>query len=147
MDIEPRADLIFFDTFGVDCLKSFIIQDNKKVAEKIFFATEQLMRTDNKITLVNIKFNLNACKSFSQKELDNLKDTARDFFYFVQSFGNKLKLRDFVNIWLVEDRTQDLDPVTLVFFEYTFTTTCLSRPKQPNRKQNRTKQKNNRDFP
>ena len=125
LDIEPRADLIFFDTFGVDCLKSFIIQDNKKVVEKIFFATEQLTRTDNKITLVNIKFNLYACKSFSLKELDNLKDTARDFFYFVQSFGNKLKLRDFVNIWVVEDRTQDLDPVTLVFFEYTFTTTCL----------------------
>ena len=45
----------FFDSFGVDGLKSFIIQD-KKVIEKILFRTEQLTRTDNKITLVNVKF-------------------------------------------------------------------------------------------
>ena len=37
---------------------------------------------------------------------------ARDFFYFVQSFGNKLKVRDYVNIWMIEDRVQDLNSVT-----------------------------------
>ena len=51
----------FFDTFGVDGLKGFIIQDGKNVVEKILFGTEQLIRTGNKITLVNRKFNLNAC--------------------------------------------------------------------------------------
>ena len=29
----------------------------------------------------------------------------------MQSFGRKLKLRDFVNLWVVEDRIQDLDSV------------------------------------
>ena len=58
-----------------------------------------MTRTDDKITLVNIKFNLNACKNLSKKELDNLSDTARDFFYFIQSFGNKLKLKDFIYTW------------------------------------------------
>ena len=67
MDIELRTDLFFFDRFGVDCLKSFIIQDDKKVVEKILFGTEQLIRTNNKITLVNIKFNLYACKNFYKK--------------------------------------------------------------------------------
>ena len=62
-----------------------------------------------KIKLVNIKFSLNACKNLSKNELDNLSDTARDFFYFVQSFGDKLKLHDFVNLWMVEDRVEDLD--------------------------------------
>ena len=33
-----------------------------------------------------------------------MSDTAHDFFHIIQSFGNKLKLRDFVNIWVVEDR-------------------------------------------
>ena len=37
LDIEPRTDLFFFDTFGVDGLKSFIIQDDKKVIEKNTF--------------------------------------------------------------------------------------------------------------
>ena len=67
----------------MDGLKSFIIQGDKKVIEKILFGTQQLTRTDNKITLVNMKFNLNACKNFSKNELDNLSDTARNFFYLI----------------------------------------------------------------
>ena len=89
LDIEPKTDILFFDSFGVDGVKTFIIRDDKKVVQKILFGKEQSIRTDNKITLVNIKFNLNACKNLSKKELDNLSDTARDFFYFVQSLENK----------------------------------------------------------
>ena len=120
MDIELRTDLFFFDIFGVDGLKGVIIQEDKIVVKKILFGTEQLTRTDKKITLVNMKFNLNACKNLSKKELDDLRDTARDFFYFIQSFGNKLKLRDFVNIWMVEDRIQDLGSVTCDIFQIYF---------------------------
>ena len=120
LDIEPKADIFFFDTFGADGLKSFIMQDDKKVIEKKLFGTEQLTMTDNNIALVNIKFNLNVCKNLSKKELDKLSDTARYFFYFVQSFGNKLKLRDFVNIWMVEDRVQDLNFVTYGIFRIYF---------------------------
>ena len=57
-----------------------------------------MTRADNRVTLVNIRFNLNACKKLFKKELDDLSDTATNFFHFVQAFGNKLKLRDFVNI-------------------------------------------------
>ena len=124
LDIEPKADIFFFDTFGVDGLKNFIIQDDKKVIEKILFGSEQLTRTDLKITLANIKFNLNACKNLSKKELDTLSDTASNFFHFIQAFGNKLKLRDFVNIWMVEDRVQDLNSVTCGIFQIYFLTTC-----------------------
>ena len=45
----------------------------------MLFGTEQMTRTDNKITL-NIKFNLNVCKNLSKKELDALSDTASNFF-------------------------------------------------------------------
>ena len=108
--------LFFFYSFGADGLKSFIIQDDQEVIEKILLGTEQLKRTDNKITLVNVKFSLNACKNLTKNELDNLSDTARDFFYFVQSFGEKFKLRDFVNLWVVEDPIQDQDSVNCGIF-------------------------------
>ena len=117
MDIEPKTDLLFCDMLGTDGLKSFIIQDDQKVIEKILFGTKQLTRTDKKITLVNIKFSLNACKNLSKNELDNLSDTAKEFFYFVQSFGDKLKLCDFVNLWVVEDQIQDLDTVNSGIFQ------------------------------
>ena len=57
-----------------------------------------MTRTDNKITLVNIKFSLHACKNLTKKGLDALSNIATNFFHFVQAFGNKLKLCDFVNI-------------------------------------------------
>ena len=78
-----------------------------------------MTKTDNKITLVDIKFNLNACKNLTKKELDVLSDTATNSS-FVQAFGNKLKLRDFVNIWIVEDRVQDLNSVTCGIFQMNF---------------------------
>ena len=79
-----------------------------------------MTRTDNKITLVNIEFNLNACKDLTKKEFDALGNTATNFFHFVQAFGNKLKLHDFVNIWIVEERVQDLNSVICGIFQIYF---------------------------
>ena len=75
-----------------------------------------MTRTDDKITLTNMKFLMNACKKLSNREIDRLSDTARDFFYFVQSFGNKLKVRDFVILWLLEDQIQEFDSLTCGIF-------------------------------
>ena len=50
----------------------------------------------------------------------SLSDTARHFFYFIQSLGNKLKLRSFINIWMVEDRLQDLKSSTCGIFQIYF---------------------------
>ena len=58
------------------------------------------------------------------------------FFYFVQSFGNKLKLRDFVNIWMVEGRAQDLDSVTCGIFQIYFYDNLLN-PDQNSKIQNK----------
>ena len=42
---------------------------------------------------------MDAYKYLNKNELDSLSDTARDFFHFVQSFENKLKICDFANLW------------------------------------------------
>ena len=98
LNIEPKNELFFFDSFGLDGLKHFILQDGRKIIDKILIGIEQMNKTDQKITLCKIKFNLGACKELSKKEIDSLSDTARDFFYFIHAFGIKLKLRSFVNI-------------------------------------------------
>ena len=49
-------------------------------------------KTDLKITLCKIKFNLGACKELSKKEIDSLTDTARDFL-FLSSIWNKTKTK------------------------------------------------------
>ena len=136
--IEPRNDIFFFDSFGLDGLKHFIIQGDKKIIDKILIGIEQMKRTDQKITLCKIKFNLGACKELSKEEIDSISDTARDFFYFVQTFGIKLKLRSFVNIWMVEDRIQDLESSTCGIFQLYFYEN-LFNPHENSKIQNETK--------
>ena len=79
-----------------------------------------MKRKDDKITLANIKFNLNACKNLFKKELDALSNTATNFFHFVQAFSNKPKYKDFVDICMVEDRAEDLDSVKCGIFQIYF---------------------------
>ena len=67
LDIEPQTDWFFSYLFSVDGLKSFIIQDDKKVIENIPFGTKKLARAVNKRTLVNAKIFLNACKNLTKK--------------------------------------------------------------------------------
>ena len=107
LDIEPKREIFCYYSFGLNSLKNFTIQDNRNVIEKILLGTEKMTRTANKITFFNIWFNLNACKNLSTEEL-------------VQVFGNKLKLINFVNIWMVEDRVQSLDSVTCGIFQLYF---------------------------
>ena len=115
-----QKPIFFFDSFGLDGLKDFIVQDDKKILEKVLFGTEKMTRTGNKITLCKIQFNLNASENLSKTELDSLSDTSVNFFHFIQAFGNKLKLRNFVNIWMVEDRVQDLNSITCGIFQLYF---------------------------
>ena len=56
------------------------MQDDKPVAEKILLGVEKMTRTDNKLTLCKVHFNLGACKSLSEEEIYSLSDTARNFF-------------------------------------------------------------------
>ena len=120
LDIEPKTDIFFFDSFGLYGLKHFIVQDDKPIVEQILLGVEKMTRTDNKITLCKILFNLRACKKLSESEIDSLSDTARNFFRFVLVFGIKLILRDFVNIWMV---------ALVVISSYIFTIICSTLTK------------------
>ena len=137
LNTKPKTDIFFFNPFGVDGLRHFIIQDDKNVIEEILFGTEKMTRTDNKITLVNIRFNLNAGKHLSKRELDAFSDTATIFYHSIQAFGNKFKLRDFVNILMVEDRVQDLNSVTCGIFQLYFFEN-LFNPDKNSKMQNKT---------
>ena len=58
--------------------------------------------------------------------------------YFIYSFGNKLKLHDFVNIWMVEDTIHDLNSLTFGIFQI-YLYDNLFNPDQNSRIQNKRK--------
>ena len=120
LTLNQKMIYIFFDTFGIEGLKHFIIQDDKKIVEKILIGIEKMDRSDKKITLCKIKFNMSAYKRLLKKEIDSLSETAQNFFHFINAFGKKLNLKSFVNVWMVEDRLQDLDSATCGIFQIYF---------------------------
>ena len=68
------------------------------------------------------------------------------FFYLVQSFGKKLKIRDFVNLWLLYDQIQGLATVTCGIFQIYFYDN-LFNPVVNSKIQNKKTDKNNsRNF-
>ena len=62
LNIEPKNELFFFDSFGLDGLKHFILQDDRKIIDKILIGIEQMNKTDQKMTLCKIRFNLGTYK-------------------------------------------------------------------------------------
>ena len=110
----------FLYSFSLQGLKDFIIQDDKRTIDKILVGIDKMDRSNQKITLCKIKFNLGACKKLSKNEISSLSDTARDFFYFIQAFRMRLNLKSFVNIWMVEDKIQDLNSSTCGIFQLHF---------------------------
>ena len=52
-------------------------------------------RTDNKITVCKICFNLGASKILSQDEVDSLSDKARNIFLIYSSFWNQAQTAKF----------------------------------------------------
>ena len=63
---------------------------------------------------------MGACKQLTKQEIELLSETARNFFYVIQAFRTKLKLRGSVNIWMVEDRLQDLESAICGIFQIYF---------------------------
>ena len=55
-------------------------------------------RSDSKITLCKIKFNMAAHKKLTEEEINSVSETARIFFYFINAFRLKYRLRSFVNV-------------------------------------------------
>ena len=56
LDIEPRTDIFLFDSFGLNGVKHFIVQDDQKIVEKILFEIEKMTRTDKNSILA--RYNL-----------------------------------------------------------------------------------------
>ena len=97
LDIDPKTDTFFFDSFGLDVLNYFIVQDGKPVVEKILLGVEKMTRTDNKVTSCKIRFNLGACKKLSEEEIESLSNTARNFFHL--GIWNQAQTQKFCKCW------------------------------------------------
>ena len=71
---------MFFDSFGFIRFKQFIVDNDKNIIDKMLFNLEKFNKKDTKINLVSLTFSIESYKKIKEKSLDNLTDTAKDFF-------------------------------------------------------------------
>lgn len=118
LDIHLKAEIFFFDSFGLDGLKNFVIQDDQKIVQKR--GIEKMTKTDNKLTLVKINFSLKTFATLKSGEFESMSKTAQVFNHFIESFGKLHQLKDFVCVWMLEDPTQKLETSTCEPFQLYF---------------------------
>ena len=73
LDLHPKKEILMFDSFGFEGFKEFVIQDDQKIINKIFYGVENFDKKDNKITLVTLRFSIPEYKKL--KNMDKLSKT------------------------------------------------------------------------
>ena len=66
-------------------------------------------------------FSIESCKKIKEKSLNNLRNTAKDFFHLLSEFGKlKKKKRKEMKIILLDDQFQELTTDTWGIFQLCF---------------------------
>ena len=85
-------------------LKNFIIQNDRKMINRIWFGTEKIKKRDKYALTIGIKFSTPNYSKFTKKKLANLSATARDLLNFINEFGKLHKIRDEVTVHFVGEQ-------------------------------------------
>ena len=104
-------------------MKHFIVNDDNKIVGKILKGIETIDQKDKKLTLCKLKFSMNAYEKLTESEIKKLLESAQGFFRLIHNFGKKEQLKNFVNVWMLEDPIQMLKTVACGPFKYIFTKT------------------------
>ena len=77
MNILPKSEL-FFDLYGIEEMKHFIVSNDKKIVAKILKGIETIDQKDKKLTLCKLKFSTNPYKRLKENEIKKLSESAQD---------------------------------------------------------------------
>ena len=118
LDLYPKKQIFFFDSIGFEGLKNFIVQDDKKILNKILFGIEKFKKKDKKITLITLKFSMKEYEKIRQANI--LRTTAIDLLHLIREFGKLHGIKDEFKIHLVDDQLQELETDTCGIFQLYF---------------------------
>ena len=125
LDLHPKKIFFLFDSFGFECFKQFIMQDNRKILNKILPGIEKFKKNDNKFTLITLKFSMDAYNEI--KNGHNLTTTTIDLLHLMSEYGKLHKIKDELrSIWLtINSKSSTLTCVGS--FNFIFMLICLLR--------------------
>lgn len=93
LDLHPKKEIFLFDSFEISEFKEFIVQDNKKILNKILFS--------NKVTLITLKLSIH--KYGKMKNFNMLSPTIINILHLVKEYAKKHKLKNKLIVHLVNE--------------------------------------------
>ena len=113
-DLHPKKEIFTFDSFGFGGFKKFVIQDDQKFINKIFYGVEKFDKKDNKVTLVTLRFSIPEYKKL--KIFDKLSETTVDLLHLINEYGKKRLRNEFI-LHLVDDQLQMVEKDTCGMYQ------------------------------
>ena len=117
LDLHPKKEIFLFDSFGFEGLKKFIIDNDKKLLNKVLFNLNNFKKTDRKITLISLKFSMREYEKISDKQL---KTTTQDLLHLMYEFGKLHNIQDEITVFSLDDQLQKIETDTCGIFQIYF---------------------------
>ena len=118
LDLHLKKEIFLFVRFGFEGFKQFIMQDDRKILNKILPGIEKFKKNDSEVTLITLKFSMAAYNEI--KNAHNLSTTTIDFLHLMSEYGKLSKIKDEIKVHLVDDQLQKLDTDTCGIFQLYF---------------------------
>ena len=118
LDLHPKKEIFLFDSFGFEGLKKFIIDDDKKILNKVLFNLHKFGKNDRKITLISLKFSMREYEKI--KDTKQLKTTTQDLLHLMYEFGKLHNVQDEVTVFSLDDQLQKMETDTCGIFQIYF---------------------------
>ena len=112
---DRKMIFFLFDSFEIEGLKSFIIQNDRRIIDKIISGIENMEMVDDKLMLEKLKLSIKAFNKLSNEDIKRFRETA-----FIESFGKLNNLHNCVGLWLLEDPIQKAETSTYRPFQIYF---------------------------
>ena len=87
LNIDPKNELLLFDSFGFERFKVFILSNDATLIDKLLYGVNKFNKKDKKVTLLTVQFSLPTYEKLKQSEINSLTATAQDLFHILAEFA------------------------------------------------------------
>ena len=118
LDLHPKKEIFLFDNFGFEGFKKFIIDNDKRVLNKVLLGLNKFEKSDRKITLISVKFSMSEYEKI--KDTKQLKTTTQDLLHLMYEFGKLHNIEDEITVFSLDDQLQKIETDTCGIFQIYF---------------------------
>ena len=118
LDLHQKKEIFLFDSFGFEGLKKFIIDNDRKILNKVLFNLDKFQKNDRKITLISTKFSMLQYEKIT--DMKQLRTATQDLLHLIYEYGKLHNVQDEITVFSVDDQLQKVETDTCGIFQIYF---------------------------